>query len=159
MKDGPQIKFIADVMLGKLARWLRILGLDTAYSNTYLDDQVIGIAETEGRVILTRDTRLVARRIRVPWMLIESDFYKEQVRQVLRTLNIDPQSLNVFSRCIECNVALTEVEKEVIRRNVPPYVFETQERFAKCTLCGRVYWRGTHVEQIIERMERIWGIR
>lgn len=142
-------------MVGKLARWLRVLGFDTSYSNTYLDEDIVRIAEGEGRVILTRDTGLAARRNRARCILIESGDYKEQIRQVLRTFNIDLQALGVFSRCIECNVPLTDVGKESIVHDVPPYVYRTQERFARCVSCGRIYWRGTHVEEMIERLGRI----
>jgi uncharacterized protein with PIN domain len=146
------VKFIADVMVGKLARWLRTLGFDTAYSNRYLDDDIVTIAEAEGRVILTRDTGLAARRIRARCILIESGAYEEQIRQVLHAFDVDLKSLEVFSRCIECNFPLSEVEKESIAGDVPPYVYRTQERFARCSSCGRVYWRGTHVEAMTKRL-------
>lgn len=139
-------------MVGKLARWLRTLGLDTAYSNRYTDDEIVRIAESEGRVILTRDTGLVARRNRATCVLIESGAYREQIRQVLRTFHIDPKSLDVFSRCIECNVPLSGVERESVSSDVPPYVYRTQERFARCSSCGRIYWHGTHVDEMIQRL-------
>ncbi len=148
----PHVKFIADVMVGKLARWLRTLGFDTSYSNRYVDDEIVRIAEGEDRVILTRDTGLAARRNRARCILIESGAYAEQLRQVLRVLAIDPKLLEAFSRCIECNVPLSDVEKESVAGDVPPYVYRTQERFARCSSCGRVYWRGTHVEAMIARL-------
>ena len=150
-----QRRFIADVMVGKLARWLRVLGFDNAYSNTYTDDEIVRIAEAEDRVILTRDTGLAARRNVVSCILIESADYPEQIRQVLRTFGLDLHASKVLSRCIECNVPLTNVDKESVRGRVPPYVYSVQEHFATCPSCRRVYWHGTHVEEMIRRITRI----
>ena len=105
----PEFKFIADVMVGKLACWLRVLGFDVAYSNTYADNQIIRIAGEEHRVILTRDTGLTARRTPIQCLLIDSGDYKEQVRQVLRTYEL--KDFNMFSRCLECNTPLQDVHK------------------------------------------------
>jgi len=144
------VKFVADVMVGKLARWLRILGFDVAYSNTFSDDDVVQIAEVENRIILTRDTRLASRRNLPPFLLIESDHYREQVRQVLRTFNL--KEFRIFSRCLECNTPLQNVDKETVFEKVPHYVYLTQERFALCPSCNRVYWRGTHADAMLKRM-------
>jgi uncharacterized protein len=142
-------------MVGKLARWLRVLGFDTAYSNTYTDDEIVRIADAEDRVILTRDTGLAARRSRAPCILIESGNYPDQIRQVLRTFGLDLQASSALSRCIECNVPLVNVDKESVLEKVPAYVYSTQERFATCPSCGRVYWHGTHVEEMMARITRI----
>src|SRR5688572_2676860 len=116
-----QMRFIVDVMVGKLARWLRVLGFDAAYSNTYGDDEIIRIAEAENRVILTRDTGLLARRNRPECILIQSGNYREQIRQVLRTFDL--KTFDVFSRCPECNVPLEDVDKESVFEKVPFYVY------------------------------------
>jgi uncharacterized protein with PIN domain len=144
------MKFIADVMVGKLARWLRILGFDVAYSNKYEDDEIIRIAEAEGRIILTRDVPMAARRMNAQSLLIASDHYKEQLRQVLETFSL--KEFAVFSRCIECNTPLQDADKEAVFERVPPFVYLTQERFATCPSCNRVYWRGTHVDEILKRI-------
>ncbi|HLH32791.1 MAG TPA: Mut7-C RNAse domain-containing protein [Terriglobia bacterium] len=144
------IKFIADVMLGKLARWLRILGFDTAYSNKYDDDEVIRIANAENRVILTRDRGLAARRMHARCVLISSDHYPQQVREVLKIFSLT--EFDTFSRCIECNTPLRNVNKEEVFERVPPFVYLTQERFASCPSCNRVYWRGTHTTSILTRL-------
>lgn len=144
------MKFIADVMVGKLARWLRILGFDTAYSNKYQDDQVIQIAEAEDRVILTRDRPLVSRRMNARWLLIASDHHKEQIRQVLDAYSLT--HFDVFSRCLECNTPLQKVDKEAVFEKVPPFVYLTQEHFARCPSCNRVYWHGTHAAEILKQI-------
>jgi len=145
-----EVKFVADAMVGKLARWLRVLGFDVVYSSTFSDDEVVRLAEAEGRVMLTRDARLVSRRKLPQFLLIESDHYKEQVRQVLRTFNL--KEFRIFSRCLECNTLLQDVDKEEVFEKVPPYVYLTHERFAICRSCGRVYWRGTHTDEMLQRM-------
>src|SRR5262245_38313479 len=132
-----EIKFVADVMVGKLARWLRVLGLDVVYSNAFQDDEIIRLAKSENRIILTRDTRLAARCPKEQHLFIESGDYKEQIRQVLRTFDL--KHFNVLSRCLECNALLQNVDKEAVFNRVPPYVYLTQDRFASCPSCGRVY--------------------
>jgi uncharacterized protein with PIN domain len=144
------VRFVADVMVGKLARWLRILGFDTAYSNKYEDDEILRIAQDEGRIILTRDTGLVSRRTNARFLFIEDDHYRAQLRQVLETFGL--KEFNVFSRCIECNTPLKSVDKEAVFEKVPPFVYLTQEQFAVCPSCNRIYWHGTHAEEMLKRI-------
>ena len=144
------MRFIADVMVGKLARWLRVLGVDVAYSNAYKDDEIIRIAKAETRIVLTRDAGLVSRRTDVRCVLIESDSYKHQVEQVIREFRL--KDFEVFSRCLECNVLLEEVDKEAVFERVPPYVYLTQKRFAVCPACNRVFWHGTHADEMLKRI-------
>jgi len=138
-------------MVGRLARWLRVLGFDVVYSNKYADDEIIRIAEADGRVILTRDAGLAARRSRAPLLLIQSGSHLEQVREIVRAFHL--QMFEFFSRCLECNAPLLDVDKESVFERVPPYVYLTHDRFALCPSCGRVYWRGTHVEEMIHRIQ------
>ena len=145
------IKFVADVMVGKLARWLRVLGLDVIYSNVLEDDEIIRIADSEDRIILTRDTGLAARRPESRCLLIESVDYKEQIRQVVRTFDL--KDFRIFSRCVECNTLLEDVDKETVFEKVPPFVYLTQDRFAACPSCNRVYWHGTHADKMLERIQ------
>jgi len=146
----PEIKFIADVMVGKLARWLRVLGFDVAYSNTFEDDEIVRIAETEARVILTRDRGLAARRIAAQCLFIQGDDHREQIRQVVTTFDL--KRFNVFSRCLQCNALLQEIDKDAAFEKTPPYIYLTQDRFAQCPSCGRVYWRGTHTDDMLKRL-------
>jgi hypothetical protein len=146
------MKFIADVMVGRLARWLRILGFDVVYSNHYDDDAILRIAQTEDRIILTRDTRLAARPDPARCLLIHSGDYREQVRQVTR--HFDLKEFLPFSRCLECNVRLIDTDKESVFERIPPYIYLTQERFAICPSCRRVYWHGTHAEEMLKEIRR-----
>ena len=151
-----EVKFIADVMVGKLARWLRVLGFDVVYSNTFSDDEIVRLAVAENRIILTRDTGFASRRNLPQTLFVDSDHYKEQVRQVLRTFDL--KEFKIFSRCVECNSPLQEVDKEAVFERVPPYVYLTQERFAACPLCERVYWRGTHTEKMMQRIVSVLDV-
>ena len=145
-----EVKFIADVMVGKLARWLRILGFDVAYSNAFSDDEIVRLAEAENRIVLTRDTGLVSRRKLKRFLFVLSDHYQEQVRQVLRAFDL--KEFRIFSRCLECNAPLSDVDKELVFERIPAYVYLTQERFAACPSCNRVYWHGTHTEVMLKRV-------
>lgn len=139
-------------MLGKLARWLRILGFDAAYETRIADEELIARARAEGRVLLTRDTRLVRRRELPPHLLIESERAPAQLRQVLSAFGLEVNPRTLLSRCLVCNEATGEISREEARGEVPPYVFRTQRRFARCPACLRIYWRATHVEDILERL-------
>ena len=147
------MRFIADGMLGKLAKWLRLLGYDVLYS-PYMDDpELARIAYVEDRILLTRDTQLVKRK-GIKFVLVESDHVDQQLRQIVTELHLG-KNFAAFSRCPECNTELIEVEAESVRGVVPPYVLATQSRFRRCPKCLRVYWRGTHWEHIQEKMRSI----
>ena len=145
-------RFIADVMVGRLARWLRILGFDVLYSNRFEDDEIVRRSAAENRTVLTRDRGI---RMRVPadsLIFIEHNDLDSQIRQVLQ--KIRPTALSPYSRCVECNVALVAVDKEEVFDRIPPYVYFTQSQFAECPSCRRIYWRGTHVDKISKRLLR-----
>jgi uncharacterized protein with PIN domain len=142
MENPAGTRFIADVMVGRLARWLRIAGFDVLYSNSFEDDEIIAIARRDGRIILSRDRGLQARVEPAEVILIQNDDYESQMRQVLE--KFPRQAAELFSRCPECNGELEPVDKETVFERVPPYVYLTQDEFARCTRCDRVYWHGTH---------------
>jgi uncharacterized protein len=145
------IRFVADVMVGKLARWLRFLGYDVLYNNRFEDDEILRIAETEERLILTRDVDL-HHRGGPRSLFVEDDDYEDQIRQVVSTLGL--KDACPFTRCAECNSLLIETDKESVFLKIPPYVYLTQERFAVCPQCERVYWRGTHADHILEKVRK-----
>lgn len=139
-------------MLGRLAKWLRILGYDTLYFSSLDDNDLVRIARAEGRIVLTRDREMLRRR-GIDSLLIESDNFEEQIRQVLHDLNLKLDES--FSRCPVCNSPLQNIDKEAVRERVPPYVFKTQERFSLCPQCDKIYWRGTHWQRMRERLKRL----
>jgi len=147
------MKFIADCMLGKLAKWLRLIGCDTEYVHDAQDDELVRRALREDRILLTRDGTLAGRRmVRGRSFLIESEETGKQLRQVIERFGIRIDSDGLFTRCIICNEPMEDVPKLSVKRLVPPYVYKTQERFGRCPSCGKVYWRGTHVEHVIRAL-------
>ena len=151
---SPAPPLIADAMLGGLARWLRVLGLDVAYDPALDDAALVRLAAGEGRVILTRDRRLVERRLARNHLLVASGEVGAQLRQVLAELAIAPDPARLLSRCLRCNLPLVALAAEQARERVPPYVASTRERFRECPRCGRVYWSATHVDRMRERLAR-----
>jgi len=140
---------VADVMLGKLARWLRALGYDTLYFRDASDSRLLGIALREGRHLLTRDAAL-ASRAGPSGLLIRSEDLDTQLGEVRDACRLGPPAL--LSRCLECNGMLTTRGPADVEGRVPAYVLATQARFWECDGCRRVFWSGTHVSGIRRRL-------
>jgi hypothetical protein len=155
IKD-EEIKFIADRMLGKLVKWLRILGYDTAYPSFNDDLSLILIARQENRILLTRDVNLIKRRNICDFLFIESDHWEKQLLGIIKglKLKIDLNS-KIFSRCSLCNTLTKEVDKKEIKNYVPPYVFLTQNKFVYCPSCKKYYWRGTHWQRMTQKIQKL----
>jgi uncharacterized protein with PIN domain len=145
-------RLLADAMLGGLARWLRVLGLDVAYDPALDDAALVSLAAAEDRTILTRDRKLVERRLARNHLLITSGEVGAQIRQVIGALEVEPDPARLLSRCLRCNTPLAPLAAEQARERVPPYVARTRERFRECPACGRVYWAATHVARMRERL-------
>ncbi len=157
MRDtNEQPRYIADCMLGRLSKWLRVLGYDVSYHRRIADDHLIARARREGRVLLTRDTRLVRRRAvsrgGIEHILIESDDPGSQLIQIVKEHGLRLRPSHFLSRCLRCNEPTAPVEREAVRDLVPSYVFSTQETFSRCPACTRVYWKATHVDSILSRL-------
>lgn len=153
----PETRFIADVMLGKLATWLRLLGCDVEYFPGISDERLAERAQRTGRVILTRDTGLVRRRgVRDNHFFVRGDGYRDQLRQVAERFSISPAG-GIMTRCLRCNEELAAIDRSGVRDRVPQYVFETQSEFRTCGRCGRIYWRGTHRLRALAHLREIFG--
>jgi len=146
--------FVVDCMLGKLARWLRALGFDVRYSSKAGDDELLNIARREGRTLLTRDTRLLGRAKAVPVLRITRQKWDEQVIQVLSAFDLKDE-VRAFSRCLECNRMLKPLAKEKAKNLVMPFVLENARAFALCPDCGRVFWKGTHFDDMRSKIGAI----
>jgi len=144
MSDQP-IQLLADGMLGRLAKWLRLLGYDTAYDNSATDPELARRARAEGRVLLTRDRGLAARR-GLRTLLIHSEILEEQIQEVQDALGPPPHPY--LSRCAVCNAVLEPISPAEVADRVPPYVLRTQTEFRRCPDCGRIYWPGSHFEKM-----------
>jgi uncharacterized protein with PIN domain len=137
------MKFIADVMLGRLAKRMRLLGYDVFYDSSLNDNGVIRQALEQQRVILTRDRGLANRPSAKNHLFIRSDGVDNQLREVIQHFSLSPAG--ALSRCSVCNNVLEEMARNGARDRVPEYVYRHSESFLQCTKCGRIYWRGTHV--------------
>ena len=150
LPDG--MKLLADAMLGKLCKWLRLLGHDTTYDSGWADNDIVRLARAEGRVILTRDRALSERRgIRA--LLLTSDLLEEQLAQVISELQLPPGVAG--SRCSVCNGLLEQVAGISVQERVPRHVYETQEVFRHCPKCDRIYWQGGHWERMQPVIDRL----
>lgn len=149
--------FIADVMLGRLAKWLRIAGFDVLYSNRFSDDELIAISNREGRVLLSRDTRLLIRKSVRDFIFLESQDIQTQIRQVFKTMHI-PSISFLLTRCLSCNEELVETARDSVRRSVPAFVYETQTHFKSCPKCNKIFWAGTHRRSVIRTLEKLLAI-
>ncbi len=148
------MKFILTRELGRLAKWLRILGFDTEYFAKDNHSSLIIQALRDNRIILTRNHRLPqARGVQI--VLIKNELLKEQVAEMLSVLKIKPDKEMMFTRCILCNAELVEIKKEKVKDKVPEYVFKTQDNFITCPKCKRIYWQGTHWGNVTETLKGI----
>jgi uncharacterized protein with PIN domain len=137
-----QPSFDVDAMLGKLAKWLRILGFDAAYPC---------MAPSKGRVF-------VSARKQAPFpidVIITSTRLAEQLKELFEQTDIRPDPALLFTRCLLCNVTVREIPKENASGKVPPVVLQITETFHQCPVCGRIYWEGSHVERTRRRVDQL----
>jgi uncharacterized protein with PIN domain len=146
---GALPAFAVDKMLGRLARWLRILGHDVAYGPHLSGRSLVENARRDGRLLVTRDTRLLRDPDLPPHIFVVSDHFRDQLRQVAAAVPLGGAFLR---RCLDCNRALHGVTREEAAPHVPPYVLATQEHFQRCPRCGRVYWPATHRAHMLDEL-------
>ncbi len=149
-ENFKSIKFIADIMVGKLARYLRMAGIDVLYNNNFNDEEILSIAEKDNRIIITRDTLMLERKeIKnklIKAIYIQDDNILKQLYQIKKELKLDLKP-NLI-RCLDCNTLLMHINKENTINKVPEYVYKTQKLFCFCPKCNKYYWRGTHFKNI-----------
>ena len=156
------MRFMADAMLGRLARYLRLLGHDTAYERDITDAALLLLALREGRILLTRDTGLAARKVLPPGQtfLVLPDDPLAQLKEVAGHFRFGPlpaSGILETARCSVCNARLERAsDRESVRDLVPEHVFLSGKVFWRCTGCGRVYWEGSHVERFLKEIKRIF---
>jgi uncharacterized protein len=149
MSETP--RFAADRMLARLARWLRLMGADVLFDAALGGADLLRRARDEGRIVLTRDKRL---RTAPDAVFINSNFFREQLCEVLARHPFDPCA-HAFTRCSECNDLLRWVDRNLVARRVPPFVFASHEKFAVCPQCDRIYWDATHVSRALAEIQAL----
>ncbi|MBI5243996.1 MAG: hypothetical protein HY922_10020 [Elusimicrobia bacterium] len=176
MTPAPEPKFLADCMLGKLARWLTVLGYDSRFapsgaperlrgrasgerpahapSDAREDMLLLDEAQKEGRIFLTRDTRIPdVKGLRK--IVLREQRFEDQLRRVLKETGLTPDPKRFFTRCTLCNQATVPVAREEALPKVPEKVRGLETDFFRCPACGRFYWTGTHVENTLAKLRRM----
>jgi hypothetical protein len=135
-----------------------MMGYDALFSNEIDDRGLVSIGLRERRVVVTKDSQIMERRVvtsgKIKALLVRGDDTKAQLRQVVKAMNLDPESRQ-FTLCLECNQPLIPRKKEEVKELVPPYVFQTQSKYVQCPSCHRIYWRGTHWQRMKRDLETL----
>ncbi len=152
------MEFIVDCMLGKLAKWLKILGFDAVFFSKIEDSELLALAKKEKRILLTRDNGLIEKSREIRTLFIESEDWNRQIEQVLDDFELW-QDIRPYSRCIECNAELKDLPKDRARNLVTQFVYEKVDAFAICPSCDRVFWKGTHHQDMEVKLEEILSKR
>lgn len=147
-------RFVADSMLGRLARWLRAFGFDVFYDPTLDDHGVIARARERGALAITRNTEF-PKPPDVRVILIRSNFIEEQLAQVVREVPLDMTSAKPLTRCTVCNQMLVSATRDEVWRDIPPFIYLTNESYVRCPDCGRVYWEGSHANRMHETLAQL----
>lgn len=152
LRDKPlrHARFVVDVNLGQLARYLRLLGLDVVYRNSFTDREVAQVASEDRRIVLTRDRALLQHKIITHGYFVRAVKPREQVKEILARLDLY-RELRPFTRCLRCNGELEDADKETVLHQLEPKTRKYYERFRRCKSCGQAYWKGSH----FKRMERL----
>ena len=151
------MKFIADAMLGRLAKWLRLLGFDVLYYRDIDDRDIVRIAREQERTILTKDTQLSKRKGLPGVIFVEEDDVFEQLTLIMERLDFNQVALS--GRCAGCNGLLDEVtHKEEVKDFVPEFIYLNFPRFIRCRQCGKVYWEGSHHKGIRDKVRGVLAV-
>lgn len=150
------LRFVADRMIGRLARMLRLLGYDTLYLPDVSPAGIVEVARRDGRIILTPGEPRLRFRGAGNVFSIKSEYPPEQLREVVNKFSLDPRS-GLWTRCTVCNGSISRVRREEVQSLVKPRVYELYTEFYRCPGCGRVYWRGSHVEHILKNLSIVLG--
>ncbi|MEW6094802.1 MAG: Mut7-C RNAse domain-containing protein [Chloroflexota bacterium] len=143
----PEPRFLLDSHLGRLAAYLRMLGFDCLYENTFSDEQIAGLLANDPRILLTRDRRLLMRKVVRFGYCLRSLEPQEQLREVVRRFDLQALA-QPFHRCLHCNHALERVDKGAVLDRLEPKTKLYYNEFVRCPACGKVYWKGSHYERM-----------
>jgi uncharacterized protein with PIN domain len=154
LDDEPY--FILDNHLGRLASYLRMLGFDSLYRNDYQDDELFRVSSQEGRILLTRDRRLLMRKMISHGYCLHQTDPRQQVVEVLRRFKLNGR-VRPFRRCLRCNTQLEAVNKQDIIDRLEPLTKLYFEEFRICSSCKQIYWKGSHYSHMLEMIAEIEG--
>jgi uncharacterized protein len=159
LREKPlrNLKFILDVHLGKLAKYLRLCGFDTLFRKELEDQDIISLSLSENRIILTRDIGILKNKQVTHGYWIRSQYPVKQLEEVFMRLDLKNQ-IRLFVRCMECNDLLLDVSKKEIMDRLLPKTQQFYRRFRKCPGCDRIYWKGSHYERMKKFIESTIGI-
>jgi len=149
-----QTRFVLDVHLGKLARYLRLLGFDTRYRNDYDDAAIVGLARVESRIVLTRDKGLLKHGAVTHGYWVRASAPRAQLAEIVRVFDLGG-AVRPFTRCIRCNGELQRVPKEAIAERLPPHVRAYFDEFAQCRECAAIYWPGSHYDRMRKLVDEL----
>jgi len=155
MHTDGEPRFLCDVNVGKLGRWLRILGYDAEFMDPHRDEELILRARKERRILLTTDSGITDRPYLRDCLLIESRDHRLQLKQVCEAFRLRPPAERIFSRCTVCNVPVREADKAAVESRVPSHAFALHDRFYECQACGRAYWPGTHLRNTLKALREL----
>ena len=147
--------FAADRTLGRLAKWLRLMGFDTVYESDDSSTRFYANLD-ERRVLLTRTGKIRKQFAGRRLIFIEVNDVFGQLAQIVSELAITPKDIRPFSRCIACNTPVMQIAKEAAFGLVPDYIWETHDNFSQCRQCKRIFWRGSHTARSMEKIERLF---
>ena len=156
LRENPlrDLKFVADVHLGKLTKYLRLCGFDTYYRTDFSDKEIINLAISDKRVILTRDIGLLKNKKVTHGYWIRSIYYCEQLKGVILHFDLKNQ-ITLFTRCMECNGLLEDVTKKEILNRLLPKTRQYYRKFKKCHDCNRIYWNGSHYQSMKKNIKTL----
>jgi len=157
------LKFVADGMLGKLSRWLRMLGHNVKYASALSDDKLLKIAKVEHRILLTRDLELyqqaIAKGIKAAY--VEGADEAEKLAKLAKRYGFPLEIDLKISRCPKCNARIKPIEKESVKGRVPESTYKYYDEFWECPKCGQIYWQGSHwcrIREVLERARELAGL-
>ncbi len=142
-------KFLLDRMLGQTAKWLRLMGVDAEYAPEVEDDELLRIARSEERIIITRDKELAKSK---GVFLVPKATPEKIIHILLKEFDVD---IEPMTRCSKCNSIVESVDKETVKDTIPEGVLERCNEYWMCTGCGQIYWKGTHWDVIMSTIDKI----
>ncbi len=144
--------FYCDIMLGRLSKYLRILGIDTAYSRYSGIEDIIKKSTAQERIILTKRKLTPKLSNRQNIFIVSSNHPEEQLKEVIRNFGLGKNHIKPFSLCLKCNRQLIRIEKKGLHGRVPDYIYNTNVYFSTCPCCNKIYWPGSHLKNMKERL-------